>query len=135
MTDKARQKTDKRLKKMERDISRMYKMHPALIAIRKEFAKYMKMVQKRTESSYNAYVNETDKDIKEDLKRVYMDELKGLTIQSKKYRRLVKKIVKTMAKVNQDALNIVNAEMVSVYTDNYNQVAVDCEKVGIKVNG
>lgn len=135
MTDKARQKTDKRLKKMERDISRMYKMHPALIAIRKEFAKYMKMVQKRTESSYKAYINETDKDIKEDLKRVYMDELKGLTIQSKKYRRLVKKIVKTMAKVNQDALNIVNAEMVSVYTDNYNQVAVDCEKVGIKVNG
>lgn len=135
MADKARQKTDKRLKEMEKKIGRMYRMHPALIEVRKEYAKYMKMVQKRTESSYKAYINETDKDIKEDLKHVYMDELRGLTIQSKRYNKLVKKIVKTMAKVNQDALDIVNAEMVPIYTDNYNQVAEECRKVGIEVNG
>jgi uncharacterized protein YegL len=135
MLDKARQKTDKRLAKMERDISRMYRMHPALIAIRKEFAKYMKMVQKKTRSSYDAYINETDPDKKQELKKIYSDEVKKLTLQSKDFQKLVKKITKTMAKVNQDALDIVNNEMVPVYTDNYNQVAEECKKVGIKVNG
>ena len=135
MLDKARQKTDKRLKEMERDISRMYKMHPALIAIKKEFAKYMKVVQKKTQSSYNAYINETDQDKKQELKKIYSDEVKKLTLQSKDFQKLVKKITKTMAKVNQDALDIVNGNMVAIYTDNYNQVAEECKKVGIKVNG
>lgn len=135
MLDKARQKTDKRLKEIERNISRMYRMHPALIAIKKEFAKYMKMVQKKTRSSYDAYINETDPDKKQELKKIYSDEVKKLTLQSKDFQKLVKKITKTMAKVNQDALDIVNNEMVPVYTDNYNQVAEECKKVGIKVNG
>lgn len=135
MKDEARQKTDKRLTKMERDISRMYKIHPALIAIRKEYERYMKMVEKKTQSSYDDYINETDANEKAKKKKIYGDEVKKLTLQSKKYRRLVKKITKTMAKVNQDALDIVNANMVAVYTDNYNQVAVECKKVGITVNG
>lgn len=135
MPDKARQKTDKRLKELERNISRVYRLHPALIAIKKEFAKYMKMVQKKTEKSYKAYINETDQDKKKELKEVYSNEVKKLTLQSKDFQKLVKKITKTMAEVNQDALDIVNNEMVPVYTDNYNQVAEECKKVGIKVNG
>jgi len=135
MLDKARQKTDKRLKEMEKKIGRMYRMHPALKSIKKEFADYMKMVQKKTKTSYDDYINETDPDKREEKKKIYTDEVKKLTLQSSQYKKLVKKIAKTMAKVNQDALDIVNAEMVPIYTDNYNQVAVECKKVGIKVNG
>ena len=133
--DKVREESDKKLKSIERDIGRMYKVHPALISIRKEYARYMESVQKRVEGSYRAFIDESDKDIRQEKKEAYMDELKRYTIESPKYKRLVKKIVKVMAKVNQDALDIVNDQMPDIYTINYNQVAVECKKVGIKING
>lgn len=133
--DKALQLTDKKLEALESKVGRVYKNDPALKQIKKEFNAYMKMVQKRTRSSYEAYINENDKNTKEELKHVYMDELEGLTLNSVKYRKLIKKFTKVMADVNQKALNLVNAEMPEIYAINYNQVATDCKKIGIKVNG
>lgn len=133
--DKALRLTDKKLEALESKVGRVYKNDPALKQIKKEFNAYMKMVQKRTRSSYEAYVNENDKNTKEELKHVYMDELRVLTLNSVKYRKLIKKFTKVMADVNQKALNLVNAEMSEIYVINYNQIATDCEKIGIKVNG
>lgn len=133
--DKALQLTDKKLEALESKVGRVYKNDPALKQIKKEFNAYMKMVQKRTRSSYKAYINENDKNTKEELKRVYMDELRGLTLNSVKYRKLIKKFTKVMADVNQKALDLVNAEMSEIYVINYNQIATDCKKIGIKVNG
>lgn len=133
--DKALRLTDKKLEALESKVGRVYKNDPALKQIKKEFNAYMKMVQKRTRSSYEAYINENDKNTKEELKHVYMDELEGLTLNSVKYRKLIKKFTKVMADVNQKALNLVNAEMPEIYAINYNQVATDCKKIGIKVNG
>ena len=133
--DKALQLTDKKLEALESKMGRVYKNDPALKQIKKEFNAYMKMVQKRTRSSYEAYINENDKNTKEELKRVYMDELEGLTLNSVKYRKLIKKFTKVMADVNQKALDLVNAEMSEIYVINYNQIATDCKKIGIKVNG
>lgn len=133
--DKALQLTDKKLEALESKVGRVYKNDPALKQIKKEFNAYMKMVQKRTRSSYEAYINENDKNTKEELKRVYMDELRGLTLNSVKYRKLIKKFTKVMADVNQKALDLVNAEMPEIYVINYNQIATDCKKIGIKVNG
>ena len=78
--DRARQKTDKQLLATEKDISRVYRTHPALIEVEKKYQKYMSMVEKRTEGSYRAYINETDKETKDELKKVYMDEIKALTV-------------------------------------------------------
>ena len=133
--DKAREESDKILKSIENDIGRMYRMHPALISIEKEYAKYMDMVQKLTEGSYRAFIEESDKDIKQEKKEAYMGQIRSYTIESSKYKRLIKKIVKVMAKVNQDALDIVNSQMPNIYTINYNQVATECKRVGIKING
>lgn len=133
--DKALQLTDKKLEALESKVGRVYKNDPVLKQIKKEFNAYMKMVQKRTRSSYKAYINENDKNTKEELKRVYMDELRGLTLNSVKYRKLIKKFTKVMADVNQKALDLVNAEMSEIYAINYNQIATDCKKIGIKVNG
>lgn len=132
--DKARKKTDKQLLAMEKDISRVYRTHPALIEIEKKYQKFMSMVEKRTEGSYRAYINETDKETKDELKKVYMDEIKALTVNSKEYKKLIDEITTVLARVNQDALDIVNAGMLTIYAENYNQVAEKCRKAGIKVN-
>jgi len=133
--DRARQATDKKLQVMEDEIGRIYANSPALKRIRKEYAEYMKMVQKRTESSYKAYMDETDPDTKKDLKKAYTDEVRSLTLESKEYNKLIKKFTEVMAQVNQEALNVANGAMVDIYVENYNQVAVECRRVGIEVDG
>lgn len=133
--DRARQATDKKLQAMEDEIGRIYANSPALKRIRKEYDEYMKMVQKRTESSYKAYMDETDPDTKKDLKKAYTDEVRSLTLESKEYNKLIKKFTEVMAQVNQEALNVANGEMVDIYVENYNQVAVECRRVGIEVDG
>lgn len=135
MKDKARAQTDKTLELMEKEISRVYDKNPALISVYKEYKQYMDMVQERTEGLYKAYINENDKNIRLDNKKAYMDAIRALTIESADYRKLIKKIAKAITKVNKQALNIANGAMQEIYVTNYNQVAVDCEKVGIKVNG
>ena len=133
--DRARQLTDKKLKNVESKIGRIYINDPALKRIKKKYMRYMKKVQKQTESSYNAYINETDKDIKEDLKCAYVDEIEGLTIRSVEYNKIIKEFTQIMAKTNQKALDVVNKSMAEVYCINYNQIATECKRVGIRVNG
>lgn len=133
--DRARTQTDKKLNQMEREIGRIYEHDPALIRIEREYAKYMTMVKKRTEASYKAYVRETDWDIKMELKKAYSDEVRALTLDSAEYKKLIKKITIILAEVNQKALDVSNKAMREIYAMNYNQVAVDCKKAGIKVNG
>ena len=131
MTDKARQTTDKKLKAIESQMGRIYANSPALKRIEKEYANYMKMVQEKTAPAYKAYKDSGDKD----LKKAYMDEVRSLTLESKEYGKIVKKITDAMAQVNREALMIVNNAMNEIYYINYNQVADECKRVGIRVNG
>ena len=135
MADKARTQTDKKLRQMERDIGRVYRLHPALLAVEKEYAKYMGMVQEKTKAEYRAYMDEDDPDIKTEKEKAYMRKVRELTMESTGYNKIVKKIVGVLAEVNQQALDISNKAMPEIYAINYNQVAEDCKKVGIKVNG
>lgn len=133
--DRARRLTDKRLADTEKKISRMYKTHSALIQARKEYDAYMKQVEKRTEASYLAFRDEKDIEHKAELKKAYGDEIRVLTIESKEYNRIIEKLVNAITQVNQEAVRYINSQMAQVYMENYNQVAVECERVGIKVNG
>lgn len=127
--DRARTQTDKKLDMIEREIGRVYKEYPALLAIEKEYAKYMAKVQKQTEKEYKAYKEDPEQ------KQAYIDKVKALTLGSKEYARLTQKIARVLAEVNQQALEISNNAMLEVYAMNYNQVADDCRKAGIKVDG
>lgn len=131
--DRARTKTDKRLKQMERRMSRVYGNSSALNAVKKQFIEYMNKVMKETQAQYDAYINAQEE--KEKHKEEYIKAVKEKTIFSKEYKKLLSKLVGVLAQVNQQALDIANDEMISIYTDNYNQVAEDCRKAGIKVNG
>ena len=133
--DRARKQADSRLNKIEKDISRVYKNNPAILSVEREYAKYMAMVKKRTKEAYEAYINEKDRDVKAEKKEAYMSQIKALTLESKEYAALVQKMAQALSKVNQAALDISNDAMIDVYVENYNQVAEECERVGIKVNG
>lgn len=135
MADRARQKTDKQLNEMERAIGRIYQNDPALNRIKKKYMAYMKDVEKATKDAYTAYKDETDAKRKAELKKAYMDEVKALTLENKKYKSIVSEFTRIMAGVNQQAIAVANAEMKKIYIENYNQVAVDCREAGIRVNG
>ena len=133
--DKARNKTDKILAGLERRVNAVYATDPSLLRIQKKYDKYMKRVKKLTSKSYKLYKNATDLDKKAIYKAQYQDELRMYTTGNMQYRKIIAEFIEIMAEVNQKALDLVNAEIVNIYTLNYNQLAEICEEVGIKVNG
>lgn len=133
--DRARIQTDRKLDSVEREISRVYKTYPALLAVEKQYAKYMATVKKNTDDAYKAYVNETDQQQKARKKEEYVAEIRRYTTNSVEYNSLVDKIAAILAQANQKALDVSNHAIREVYTINYNQVAEQCKRVGIKING
>ena len=133
--DKARKLTDKKLNNMEREISRVYRKNPAISQIDKKYKAFMDSVQAQTKDLYEAFDKETDPEKRSALKKEYMDEVKRLTLESPEYRRLLKDVTETLADANRQALDVSNKAMREVYAVNYNQVAEECRKVGIKVDG
>lgn len=132
--DRARQKTDKLLNSIEAQMGRVYETDPALLSIKKKYDKYMEYVYERTEASYRAFVDADDEESKKDAKKAYMRQIERYTVQSKEYNRIIKEFVRIMADVNQKALDVVNDSLAEIYVMNYNQVAEECRKVGIRVN-
>lgn len=135
MADRARQKTDKMLRDLERRVRAIYESDPSLLRIQAKYDKYMESVESQTKEAYWAFQNETDTNTRQTLKKKYIEDVKKLTIKNKVYKDMMSEFTRIMASVNQSALDLVNAEMTDVYTLNYNQLAVDCRKIGIKVNG
>lgn len=131
--DKARIRTDKILRSIISDIGRIYANNPALFHITKKIDKYMEYVEKTTESSYRAYVEESDISAKEEKKKLYMSEIRSLTLESIEYRLLMNEFTEALAMTNQEALTRVNASMAEVYVNNYNQIAGECRRTGITV--
>lgn len=133
--DKARRKTDKRLDTMEKQMGRVYNNNPALKRIMQKYLDYMNGVQDALQADYDAYMNETDQNTKRELKKAYTAKIQAYTTGSKEYNAIIDEFTSIMAQVNQQAIDIANDAMIDVYCDNYNQVADDCRKAGIKVNG
>ena len=131
--DRARTETEKRLDTLEKDIDALFSHDKTLNSAMNALQKYLARVQKLTEASYKAYTSETDKDIKAEAKKAYMDEICKHTIDSKEYQKLSQAVVDALAACNQKALDATNAEMPEIYAVNYNQVATECREVGIDV--
>lgn len=131
--DIARQKTDKRLQKMEREIGRIYENNPALKNIQKEYLKYMAVVNKKTKKAYLEYKNADGQEEKRLLKQAYIDQVKALTVESVEYNKLMHRYAMALSEVNAQALEYINDNMDMIYADNYNDIATECKKMGIKV--
>lgn len=131
--DRARSKTDKILKDIEGTISALYKNNPDLINAQRKYRQYMRQVNKLTETVKKEYDAETDAVKKQKLKQDYIKQVEQYTTNNSQYKKLVEEICRIMATVNQKALDIVNDRLEEIYMINYNQVAVECKRVGIEV--
>ena len=131
--DRARQKTDKRLKEMEREIGRIYENSPALKNIQKEYLKYMAVVNKKTKKAYLEYKNADGQEEKRLLKQAYIDQVKALTVESVEYNKLMRRYAMALSEANAQALEYINDNVDAIYVDNYNDIATECKKMGIKV--
>ena len=64
-----------------------------------------------------------------------MEAMRKHTFGSKEYTAIMDEYADAIAGANAKALDIANDAMIEVYTISYNQVADECKRVGIKVNG
>lgn len=131
--DNARQRTDKRLQKMEREIGRIYENNPALKNIQKEYLKYMAAVNKKAKKAYLEYKNADGQEEKRLLKQAYIDQVKALTVESVEYNKLMRRYAMALSEANAQALEYINDNVDAIYVDNYNDIATECKKMGIKV--
>ena len=129
--DIGRTQADKILGQTEREMGRIYNTDPALIRIQKRLAKYLDRVKKETQALYDAYKADGGKEAKQ----AYIDAVREKTLGSREYNAIIKEFTKVLAQVNQKALDVVNGSMVDVYTVSYNNVADECRRVGMRVNG
>lgn len=130
--DKARSAADKILGQTEKAMGRVYNEDPALIRIQKKLAKYLDGVRKDTQALYDERkAHPQDKEAR----KAYEDAVREKTANNAEYNAIIKEFTKALAEANQKALDLVNGSMVDVYTVSYNNVADECRRVGIKVNG
>lgn len=130
--DRARSAADKILGQTEKAMGRVYNEDPALIRIQKKLAKYLDGVRKDTQALYDERkAHPQDKEAR----KAYEDAVREKTANNAEYNAIIKEFTKALAEANQKALDLVNGSMVDVYIVSYNNVADECRRVGIKVNG
>lgn len=132
ITDKARTQTDKILQSTEKAMGKIYNTDPALIRVQKKLVKYLDSVKKDTQALYDAR-KEHPQD--HEARKAYEDAVREKTMGSKEYNAIIKEFTQALANANKQALGIVNGSMAEVYAVSYNNVADECRRVGIKVNG
>jgi hypothetical protein len=115
------------------EIQALYHMDKGLRKVKKEYDDYMADVWERTEGDFKAFKDESDINHKAELKNVYMSKIEALTVKSKAYQKIIKKLTAELARVNQLGLDLVNERMAKIYAISYNQVAEECRRVGIKI--
>ena len=131
--DDAHDKTDKILADIESEIRLSYARDDALKRAGKKYRAYMLNVDRKLKRYHDAYVNADSREEKEKKKREYMEQADMLTRGSFEYQRIIDDYTTALAVANQNALDIVNSRLAEIYVLNYNQVAVECERVGIEV--
>lgn len=126
-SDSAREMTDRELAMVSRQISLLFKKDKRLLLAQKRYSDFMKKVKEDTQELYEQSKSD------EEAKKAYVAEVKKRTLENREYRRLIDDVTKEIARVNQLAVDLMNSKSAKIYTENYNQVAEDCRKVGIKV--
>lgn len=130
--DKARQFTEKELKRIESELNRIYVKSSAKVG--QPFRDYMRRVNKETASAVNLYNKALQNGSRRDrevarsiLEKALYDE----TLGNKKYRKTVALVTNRMAEVNVAALAYITSKMPEIYAVNYNAIAPKAIKLGV----
>lgn len=133
MIDQAADKTEKKLKQIERRLKKLYKDSEADIT--KAWTEYITAQDDKIEKLKEAYGNEKDFGTAEDVKRIGKElgvARAERTLQNQYYKDMVAETTRKLAGVNQQALAYLNGQMFWVYAENFNQAAKDADKVGFR---
>jgi len=120
MADDAREYSDKELKKIERELSMIYRKSQRELT--EEWNQYMRRTEERVNALWFAYQNASDEERAEALKR-YQDAVQNQTLHSKWYRDMINHVTLLLAKVNQTAADHINVRLPEIYNINYQQIA------------
>lgn len=121
MADKARVKTDKMLKSMEKKLRSMYETSKSEIT--KEWKLYMAKAEakiKTAQVEYDNALKQGNKTLAKELKSNLDQQKFDLTLKNKKYNQTLKDVTKGLSDVNKQALGYVNGKMLNVYVVNNN---------------
>ncbi len=124
MSDQARKKTDEELKKLEREIHKLYTT--SQVEISEKWRKYMLSHEKKLNILYEKLEVAKKSGNKDEIakaKEEYERAVKNVTLNDKRYKIMLDETTAKLAHVNEVALNYINNETPKVYTLNYNAFA------------
>ena len=122
--DKARKKTDQKLKKLEKELYDLYSRSADDIAAK--WYKYMESHEKTIRADYEELQKakkSNDKDAIAAAQEKYERTIKNVTLNNDRYKAMLNETTAKLAHVNEIALSYVNDEVPKVYTLNYNEFA------------
>lgn len=131
--DKARKETDKRLEKMESELTKIYQKSAKGIYTR--WDKYMAGAAEKLkplEEEYNKAKQSGDKDLIREAGMKLGQAKRKVTLQSDQYKAMLEETAKKLSSVNQTATAYLNKSIPDIYTLNYNAISGDAAKVGVK---
>lgn len=128
MADKARQETDKYLRKMEREIRKVYEQ--ARDEITEKWDEYMSRAPERLTELLQAY-NDAPKGERRAAKQAYQDALQEYTLRNEHYMQMLMDVTDRIANANEIALNYTNDQLAHIYGINYNQKIDGLSQTGI----
>lgn len=133
MADKARQWTDKKLSKMESHISKIYKT--AAKGIYLKWNSFMESAEEKTmdlQQKYEDAKKTGDKELIKSAGIKLSQYKKEITLQNDQYKEMINATTERFVAVNQTALAYINDQMPSIYMNNFNEVKVDADNLGVQ---
>lgn len=130
--DKARKETDKRLARMESELTKIYQKSAKNICTKwnkymTEAAEKLKPLQKEYEQAKLS----GDKDLIKKAGEKLGQAKRNITIQSQQYRKMLDETLRRLSLVNQTAIAYLNKQIPDIYILNYNSISGDAFKTGV----
>lgn len=119
--DKFHKQTDLMLDEMEKHISSIYRR--AYKEISQSWIEYLKKAEEKADSLLKAVSIAKNEKEKAEAERQYKAYLRSVTLQNKRYKKMVEQTANRLLAVNETALRYVNEQLPEVYVINHNGLA------------
>lgn len=130
MADKVRIATDKKLKSMEKKLTKIYKQSEHEIS--EKWNAYMKRSNEKISAIQLKYQRTLKNGSKSEINAIKKElqlALQGQTLQNAQYQKMIDATAKKITAVNETALAYVNRQMPEIYSINYNAVAPQVNQI------
>ena len=133
MADEARSKTDKRLERAERELTKIYQKSAK--GIYSKWNKYMNDAAKKIkplQDEYDKAKQIGDKDLIKETGFKLGQAKREITLQNEHYKSMLAETTKRLAEVNQTAVAYLNKQIPDIYALNYNAISGEAFDMGVQ---